>query len=86
MSNNGIKRYTSEQYVDEQIAAEVTARNEALETIASGKAEKTHTHIVSDIPDLQTHLDSVLTEKLDPIKDTIANIPTIQLITWEADD
>lgn len=146
MSNNSFKKYASEQFVeekiaalgnndgllyeaksytDEKVAAEVTARDAAiataktevknellngageaydtlqelgalidgnetaikvLETVASGKADKVHSHTVSDISDLQTHLDSVLTEKLEPINNSIANIPTIQLITWEADD
>lgn len=51
---------------------------DALETVASGKADKVHTHEVSDINGLQTTLDT--------IEENIAQKSQVQIITWEADD
>lgn len=44
---------------------------EALETVASGKANKTHTHAISDVTNLQSALD---------------NKTQVQIITWETND
>lgn len=51
---------------------------DALEIVATGKADKVHIHAISDVTDLQTTLDT--------IGGNIAQKTQVQIITWEADD
>lgn len=51
---------------------------EALERVATGKAERVHVHEISDVTSLQ--------ETLNAIEQNILQKTQVQIITWEADD